>query len=106
MTQPEPAQPSFERPNFKYQHLDTVSQEIRLIKASSPGHGVNGDGEISLAMSTVALKNPPPFIALSYAWGNPQFIHPITCNGQRLFLTPNLARALRTIFASVRTNST
>jgi Heterokaryon incompatibility protein (HET) len=106
MAQPEPAQPSFERPNFKYQHLDTVSQEIRLIKASSPGHGVNGDGEISLAMSTVALKNPPPFIALSYAWGNPQFIHPITCNGQRLFLTPNLARALRTIFASVRTNST
>jgi hypothetical protein len=92
--------------SFDYQHLDVDTQEIRLIQFSPLGTTTCSDGEISLIMNTVSLKNPPPFLALSYVWGEPRFVYPITCNSQRLLLAPNLAQALRTIFTSVNSNST
>ena len=90
-------------PKFQYDHLDATSQEIRLIRASPSGLGSEKD-EIQLTMRTVSLINPPPFIALSYAWGIPQLSHPVICNQQRLLVTDNLARALRTVFRSMKSS--
>lgn len=92
--------------SYDYQHLDIDAQEIRLIQFSPLVTATCNDSEISLIMNTVSLKNPPPFLALSYVWGEPRFVYPITCNGQRHLLTPNLAQALRTIFTSVNSSST
>lgn len=92
--------------DFGYQALNVESQEIRLIKASPPEHGIDRQAEISLTMYTVSLRDPPSYVALSYAWGEPQLICPVTCNSQRLMVTKNLARALRTTLSRIEWGET
>ena len=40
---------------------------------------------------------PIPFVAISYAWGNPILTEPITCNEEQVLITKNLCSALQRI---------
>lgn len=85
-----------------YQGLDASREEIRLLILYPPS---NDDGRLQCTLQPVALLSggghaleTPPYEALSYVWGKPDFSHPIAVNGQELNITPTLA----TILSSLR----
>ena len=53
---------------------------------------------VECTLQEICLDEPddvsPPYRALSYAWGSKEGNVPITCNGQRLLITPNCHDAL------------
>jgi len=57
-------------------------------------------GRIACKLHIVSLADgsvPPPFTALSYVWGAPDFTVAIHVNGERFLVTPNLYEALKSI---------
>ncbi|KAJ2983617.1 hypothetical protein NQ176_g558 [Zarea fungicola] len=91
--------------NFEYQPLTKSHREIRLIKAAWKG-SLAEDSALTMVLETVSLDKSPPFITISYAWGNPEMNHTVICNGRRLLITANLSTALRSIFALVNRSTT
>ncbi|KFA45742.1 hypothetical protein S40293_09460 [Stachybotrys chartarum IBT 40293] len=67
------------------------SKSIRVLVLDS---GIYDD-DIKCCLKQVDLGKKPPFIALSYVWGNPNECAPIECNGATVQVTDNLAAALR-----------
>jgi hypothetical protein len=67
------------------------SKSIRVLVLDS---GIYDD-DIKCCLKQVGLGKKPPFIALSYVWGNPNECAPIECNGATVQVTDNLAAALR-----------
>lgn len=56
-----------------------------------PGHG---EEALALRLHAVDGAEPPYYEAVSYAWGDPNDVVPVECNGQRLFVTTSLHVAL------------
>ncbi|RDW58421.1 hypothetical protein BP5796_12351 [Coleophoma crateriformis] len=54
------------------------------------------DTPIRCDIEVVSLDNDPAYAALSYCWGNGDFDHSLTCDGQKLNITASLDEALRT----------
>ncbi len=73
---------------FPYQPLDKATREIRLIIFGNSRQGVE------IEMETFPLDNAPPFMALSYVWGDPGITSPILLSGHPFQVTTNLASAL------------
>ncbi|TQV91249.1 heterokaryon incompatibility protein (HET) domain-containing protein [Cordyceps javanica] len=72
-----------------YKPLDSSNGEIRLLHPTSPsGLGVGWE------LVTCALQSCPPFMAISYLWGQDAKTEAITVNDRQLLITPNLACAL------------
>jgi hypothetical protein len=55
--------------------------------------GTEGD-RIQILLAPIELDKTPPFEALSYCWGSPEPSVKITCNGEPMNVTPNIAAAL------------
>jgi hypothetical protein len=94
-TSPPPQQPI-------YQRLDASREEIRLLTLHPP---LKGDDRVQCTLRPAALLSetgyaiePPPYEALSYVWGKPDFSRPILVNDQELYITPTLT----TILSSLR----
>jgi len=80
------------RPAFKYRPLNRDTREIRvIILQPSP----TPTSEVVCDIYNVPLSYE--YFALSYAWGDPLDIHPITLNDRILYVTANLEVALRHI---------
>ncbi len=62
--------------------------EIRLLSIEP------GRGKICCSLTPHRLDTQPVYEALSYAWGDGRKAFAIICNGQRLYVTKNLFRAL------------
>ena len=85
-----------------YQRLGASGEEIRLLALHPP---LKGDDRLRCTLRPVALLSetghavePPPYEALSYVWGRPDFSSPILVNDQELYITPTLT----TILSSLR----
>ena len=65
--------------------------QIRVL-ALHPG---GGDEEISCSLEVARLDEPPPYEALSYAWGDSKERYPIRCGNGSLEVTDNLYAALK-----------
>ncbi|USP72802.1 putative heterokaryon incompatibility protein 6, OR allele-like [Curvularia clavata] len=73
------------------QHLgDLNNQQLRLLDLNF-GHD---DEIVCLDIQTYKMDEHPPYIALSYTWGDPDDTVPILCNGRVIAVTRNLKEAL------------
>ena len=79
-----------------YQPLNYWENEIRLIRISELDNTVNSaQNLIRCEMVRVSLISPPPYVALSYCWGDPEITRKIFLNGNSLQVTNNLYAALQ-----------
>ncbi|PVH81297.1 HET-domain-containing protein [Cadophora sp. DSE1049] len=51
--------------------------------------------DINLKLEVVSLDDPPPYCALSYAWGPPPHETPVFCHGKELLVSESCVAALR-----------
>ncbi|PKS08522.1 hypothetical protein jhhlp_004907 [Lomentospora prolificans] len=75
---------------FQYDDLPSDQAVIRYL-ILEPGQG---DDPIICNIRTSPLASIPYFEAISYVWGNPELIFPITVSGKELLITRNLREAL------------
>lgn len=68
-------------------------RQIRLLKLHPPSSP--DDPELSVDLVSTLLDEAPPFVALSYAWGNPLPRCEIGCSGRAIEIGPSLYSALR-----------
>lgn len=78
---------------FEYHSLSTHPNEIRLLRCSG--------GPSSFEIHQVSLDNAPPYLALSYHWGDPTPRYAMQCDGRKMMITGNLMNALTAVFAAV-----
>ncbi|KAJ4117529.1 hypothetical protein NW768_010892 [Fusarium equiseti] len=67
------------------------SSATRLVKVLPAGF----DDPIRCELETISLENEPPYIALSYVWGDPTDTLPMLLNGLKYSVTRNLDSFLR-----------
>ena len=75
---------------FKYQRLDPVRKEIRLLHIKN----LKPDGVIECCLTHVSLVEQPVYEALSYCWGDEYPKKQIRLNGFLVDIRPNLYSAL------------
>ena len=68
--------------------------EIRLIKLL-PAPATEKNATIHCVLDYASLSDPPPYVALSYQWGDPEDTIPILIGDHTFLATRNLADALR-----------
>jgi hypothetical protein len=74
-----------------FQYSDSLcDQQLRLLDL----HFGHSDEIICLGIRTYRIDDHPPYIALSYTWGDPHDTVPILCNGRVIAVTRNLKEAL------------
>lgn len=85
-----------ERAPGLYQELDASKNQIRLmtLEGSSSPDTLN----TRCRLSVVSLYDDPTYIALSYAWGDPNITEDISVNDIPLPVTTNLMAALRRLY--------
>lgn len=77
---------------YSYEPL-TGDTDIRLLSLSA---GTDEDGLVC-DLIICPLAKCPSFDALSYVWGAAEENHKISCDGEDLYITPNLHQALRQV---------
>ncbi|PVH77578.1 HET-domain-containing protein, partial [Cadophora sp. DSE1049] len=75
---------------YKYDYIQS-RRHIRVLTL----HPGSGDEEIFCSLVAARLDEPPPYEALSYAWGNPNERHSIRCDNGKFDVTVNLFAALK-----------
>lgn len=75
-------------------------KSIRLVEISPLEN--DNTNKISCKLITTSLDSKPPYLALSYVWGDGTEKEPIQCNGTTFHATSNLARALRQLRSRYR----
>jgi hypothetical protein len=74
-----------------FQYSDSLGdRQLRLLNLNF-GHG---DEIICLEIQTYEIDDHPPYIALSYTWGDSNDTVPVLCNGRVIAVTRNLKEAL------------
>jgi hypothetical protein len=90
-TSSRPVAKSIEEPKYKYKKVDFDKLEIRVLKLSAkptPAYG---------SVVHISLIDPPPYVALSYCWGDSKKTHSIYLDDERVKITPNLSRAIEEV---------
>jgi hypothetical protein len=84
-------------PLFEKMSLDRLSFSIRLLRIKLlEGY------EIEWLLKIYDLKSSPPFVALSYEWGENSANRKIRLNGHDILIRENLYQALRSLTAEMR----
>ncbi|RYP57350.1 hypothetical protein DL769_009538 [Monosporascus sp. CRB-8-3] len=78
-------------PKFAYKPLDRSKHEFRIMTFEP---GSSHDGGIHCTLRTYNIANCPEYVALSYAWGEPEPCHEITLDGCAFRVRDNLWTAL------------
>lgn len=76
---------------YVYQSLPKVESSFRVLELL-PGED---NEELFINLQVANWVTPPPYEALSYAWGDPTIRAAISCNGRVLKVTINLRDALK-----------
>ncbi|KAF9876570.1 hypothetical protein CkaCkLH20_05978 [Colletotrichum karsti] len=80
---------------YKYVPLDPERRQFRLLRLAPPGES----GIISqFRLETFCLDDAPPYLCLSYVWGDPDRFLGINCDGEMIPVTQNLFHALKACF--------
>src|ERR1700760_4533598 len=79
--------------NFQYQKLSSDTKRIRLLEILSR----EDFGQSQYTIREIDLDYPPPYTALSYAWGDPKICRSILVDGRKLGIADNLSIALEHI---------
>ena len=74
---------------------DMLSQETREIRIVTLVPSPDPSLPIRCQLWKVSLDNPPWYLALSYAWGDPAITTPISLDDREIQVTTNLEAALR-----------
>ncbi|EHK48522.1 hypothetical protein TRIATDRAFT_185576, partial [Trichoderma atroviride IMI 206040] len=77
-----------------YRPLNPLAREIRLLSLAKP---LSPDG-FCITLRHCRLDEAPPFMAISYYWGDPTPRCDVVCNGQAFKITGSLDCALKRIF--------
>lgn len=83
---------------FVYQPLNNPQQTFRLFILDELLQ-LSGEIVISGRLIHVSLRNPPPYISLSYSWGSNPENESIVINGKTFSITSSLKTALQNIRA-------
>ncbi|KAF5010109.1 hypothetical protein FDECE_3695 [Fusarium decemcellulare] len=82
---------SLRRRMFSYKPISKANREIRLIRlAQSPG-----DEGIKLELRHASADDNVPYHAVSYVWGDPKDIGPVTVDEEELLVSQNLIALFR-----------
>lgn len=85
--------------NLKYEPLEVPQSQIRLLRLRPERVAIdvstdtlpNTELSFNCSIETVDLSHDiPPYLAVSYVWGDPTNLYPIVCNGQIKQITRNL----------------
>jgi hypothetical protein len=91
---------------YRYEELSSETRfRLFQFEKSQPCSAACSN-ELRIHLFDVDFADPPPFEAISYAWGHHTASSAIICNGQQLLITPNVEAILRVLATqpdSVRT---
>jgi hypothetical protein len=95
------------KPAFQYEPLNEFA-EIRLIKIIAIEQPSDAPEEpiLKIEMFETPLAEAGDYLAISYAWGDPEPNRKIICNGTELYVPENTFRTLFTIYHHVQKCST
>ncbi|KAK3374656.1 hypothetical protein B0H63DRAFT_525954 [Podospora didyma] len=79
---------------LQYKTLKTRKNQIRLIKFEPRCQRPEEARRLNLSLHTVSLDEKPAYHCLSYVWGEPEFIWPVSVDGSLVHITPTLGQAL------------
>ncbi|KAH5621407.1 hypothetical protein HBI23_240630 [Parastagonospora nodorum] len=85
------------RPSYRYQKLPHADS-IRLVKIFSI------HPEIACEIRVANLSDEPAYEALSYCWGSPEKLVPITCDGKLFEISPSLRDGLQQLYQYSKTS--
>lgn len=87
-------------PKFKHQPMQDHAKEIRLLRFVD----VNDVTELKLEITNFDQSSAPPYVALSYEWGepDPDIDTSMTVSGKQLAVRYNLQDFLRVIISKIR----
>jgi hypothetical protein len=77
--------------DFVHEPLSDPNEELRLVQIDLSG---DRDSEIHCRVTTHPIKDPPPYVAISYTWGDDNQVRGIWVNGGRLNIGHNSWLAL------------
>ncbi len=75
--------------NFNHLPLKTQLEEIRLLRI------LPGESPLSCEIEHFSFDDCPPYLALSYTWGDPTTTRSLLLNGQEVRITENLGSFLQ-----------
>jgi hypothetical protein len=76
---------------YNYTSLNPAKREIRILTVE-PGEFSD---PLECRLTVASLEDPPEYYALSYTWGNARIRRPVSINGKKIMVTPNLDVTLR-----------
>ncbi|KAH8895496.1 hypothetical protein GQ53DRAFT_641392, partial [Thozetella sp. PMI_491] len=79
---------------FSYEPLNPTNREVRLLRLAKPP----GKDGLHLSLTSCPLDQAPPFMAVSYCWGDAKQMIEIDCNRETLAITASLDYALKRVF--------
>jgi hypothetical protein len=93
-------QPQLQSTLFQHKALADPGNDIRLIRISKviDSSDVYADPVIEVELFHTSLASAGNYVAVSYAWGDPEPVRKLTCNGLELYVPENTFRVLYTIF--------
>ena len=74
-------------PQSPYEYADLQTETSFRVLELLPG---KGDAPISCLLRVTDWNDPPPYEAVSYAWGDPKLVVSLKCHGKRLMVGRNL----------------
>ncbi|KAI8936260.1 hypothetical protein NX059_006682 [Plenodomus lindquistii] len=83
-------------PVYQHEALDNPSTQFRLLEILQGDF----DKQVVCTVSTWTVGNAPPYVALSYTWGDKEHPAQIIMNGEDMFVRHNCKYALQQAFAS------
>lgn len=93
---------------YQYERLTSDSDEIRLVQITGVQEDPADEDSIVLELDIrhTPLDAAGPYLAISYAWGNPARTHKLLVNGAALFVPENTFQTLYTVYHALPTLAT
>lgn len=85
-------------PVFSHEPLPDLPRHIRLLEILQGDFGQH----VICALSTWGFDNAPPYVAISYTWGDPNSTTDITVNERRMLVRKNCEYALQQVFHNTK----
>ncbi|CZR65100.1 uncharacterized protein PAC_15000 [Phialocephala subalpina] len=96
---PDPPQDDIYVPHYPYRPLDFDTHEFRLLTFNL---GEHDSGWVPCSVEHASLIDPPPYIALSYCWGDPTNTTEMRIGDVGILITENLNSALIEVLTLMR----
>ncbi|KAK0750227.1 heterokaryon incompatibility protein-domain-containing protein [Schizothecium vesticola] len=92
---------------YHYERLTSNTGEIRLVQITRVEEDADKDSVVlEIDILHTRLDQAGPYLAISYAWGNPERTHKLLVNGAALLVPENTFRTLYTVYHAAETLAT